>query len=85
MNKPKLTYLNNLRWVTVLEALVLEGLRAKPRSLLHCRIQRHLFPDEAQAPFIHKFPRLEKTKQHLLGNPRWVIMKLIGHVVDTLN
>jgi hypothetical protein len=32
-------------WCIDLEHLI-DGLRAKPRALLHCRYQRHLFPDE---------------------------------------
>ncbi len=31
-------------WCIELDHL-LDGLRAKPRALLHCRYQRHLFPD----------------------------------------
>jgi hypothetical protein len=31
-------------WCIDLEHLI-DGLRAKPRALLHCRYQRHLFPD----------------------------------------
>jgi hypothetical protein len=32
-------------WCIDLEHLI-DGLRAKPRALLHCRYQRHLFPDQ---------------------------------------
>jgi hypothetical protein len=32
-------------WCIDLDHLV-DGLRAKPRALLHCRYQRHLFPDQ---------------------------------------
>ena len=33
-------------WCIDLEHLI-DGLRAKPRALLHCRYQRHLFPDQS--------------------------------------